>query len=164
MLTVQQIGVTPLTSATNPGAPIFEVLGSHTYAEETPAGTPDPLSVVVTTLGGVSTTLTSPPGGGVTVIDAPLTSSNGTEIKGTEGISTGTVLLGTFRDDNQGATVADYTTGGGSVVVNWGDGSAPQTLTAANLTISRFAQRRALQRQRRPHLRRGREPTGTRSR
>ena len=84
----------------------------------------------------MSTTLTSPPGGGVTVIDAPLTSSNGTEIKGTEGISTGTVLLGTFRDANQGATVADFTTGGGSVVVNWGDGSAAQTLTAANLTMS----------------------------
>ena len=27
-----------------------------------------------------------------------------------------------------------YTAGGGSVVVNWGDGSAPQTLTASNLT------------------------------
>ena len=38
-LVVQEIGVTPLTSATDPGEPIFEVLGSHTYAEETPAGT-----------------------------------------------------------------------------------------------------------------------------
>ena len=64
-LVVQQIGVTPLSSTTDPGAPIFEVLGSHTYAEQTPAGTPDPLSVIITTLGGVTTTLTSPPGGGV---------------------------------------------------------------------------------------------------
>ena len=87
-LVVQQIGVTPLTSATNPGDPIFEVLGSHTYAEETPAGTPDTLSVIITTLGGVTTTLTSPPGGGVTVLDAPLTSSNGTTITGIEGTST----------------------------------------------------------------------------
>ena len=109
-LVVQQIGVTPLTSATNPGAPIFEVLGSHTYAEETPAGLPDTLSVIVTTLGGVTTTLTSPPGGGVTVLDAPLTSSNGTTITGIEGNSTGTILLGTFTDANQGATVADFTT------------------------------------------------------
>ena len=132
-LTVQQIGVTPLTSATDPGAPIFEVLGSHTYAEETPAGTPDPLSVVVTTLGGVSTTLTSPAGGGVTVLDAALTSSNGTEITGIGGSPTGSVLLGTFRDANQAATNLDFLPiadggNGGSVVVNWGDGSS-QTLT-----------------------------------
>jgi hypothetical protein len=132
-LVVQQIGVTPLTAATDPGDPIFEVLGTHTYAEETPAGTPDPLSVIITTLGGVSTTLTSPPGGGVTVLDARLSSSNGTEITGLEGNSTGTVLLGTFVDANQGSTVADFTTPPGSVVVNWGDSSAPQTLAAANL-------------------------------
>jgi len=124
-LVVQQIGGTA-------AGPIFEVLGSHTYAEETGA-TPDPLTVVITTLGGVSTTLT---GGVVTVLDAPLTSSNGTTITGTEGITTGPVLLGTFTDANQGATSADFTTApgnGGSVVVNWGDGSLPQTLTAANL-------------------------------
>ncbi len=136
LLTVQQTGVTPLTSATDPGAPIFEVLGSHTYSTVTPPGTPDTLSVVVTTLGGVSTTLTSPPGGGVTVLDALLSSSNGTAIKGIEGNSTGNVLLGTFTDANQAATVADFTTSGGSVVVKWGDGSAPQTLTAADLTSS----------------------------
>jgi hypothetical protein len=141
-LTVQQIGVTPLTSPTNPGAPIFEVLGSHTYAEETPPGTPDPLSVIITTLGGsaTSTTLTSPAGGGVTVLDARLSSSNGTEITGVEGSPTvgpaaGT-LLGTFTDANQGSTVADFTTAPGSVVVDWGDGSAPQTLAAANLTAN----------------------------
>jgi hypothetical protein len=134
VLAVQQIGVTPLTSATDPGAPIFEVLGSHTYAEETPAGLPDTLSVIITTLGGVTTTLTSPPGGGVTVLDAPLTSSNGTSITGIEGKSTGTVLIGTFSDANQGATVADYTSGGGSTVVKWGDGTTAETLTAADLT------------------------------
>jgi hypothetical protein len=137
-LVVQQTGVTPLTSPTNPGAPIFEVLGTHTYTEETPPGLPNTLSVVITTLGGVATTLTSPPGGGVTVLDAPLTSSNGTEITGVEGIANpAATLLGTFTDANQGATTADFlpTPGGngGSVVVNWGDGSAPQMLMAANL-------------------------------
>ena len=139
-LVVQQIGVTPLNSATNPGAPIFEVLGSHLYTEETPAGLPDTLSVIITTLGGVPTTLTSPPGGGVTVLDAQLTSSNGTTITGIEGIATATALLGTFTDSNQGATTADFLPlpmpggNGGSVVVDWGDGSAPETLAAANLT------------------------------
>jgi large repetitive protein len=141
-LVVQEIGVTPLTSATNPGAPIFEVLGSHTYQEETPAGLPDTLSVIITTLGGATTTLTSPPGGGVTVLDAPLTSSNGTAITGIEGTATpATTLLGTFVDANPlppegSSAIADFTSGGGSVVVNWGDGTAPQTLTAANLTVT----------------------------
>ncbi|MGD0461178.1 MAG: LEPR-XLL domain-containing protein [Tepidisphaeraceae bacterium] len=65
---------------------------------------------------------------------APLTGSAGNEITGFEGSSTGTVLLGAFTDGNQAATVADYTTPPGSVVVNWGDGSAPQTLAASNLT------------------------------
>ena len=95
----------------------------------------------------------------------PLTSSNGTEITGIEGITTGTVLLGTFTDANQGATVADFTTGGGSVVVNWGDGSAPQTLTAANLTAVGSPERRDLHRQRRrtPTPKRGPTPTPSRS-
>ena len=141
--------------ADNPGDPIFEVLGSHTYAEETPAGMPDTLSVIITTLGGATTTLTSPPGGGVTVLDAPLTSSNGTEITGIEGIATpAPSLLGTFTDANQGATVADFTTGGGSVVVNWGDGSAPRPWPPQTSPPG-SPERRDLQRQRRAHLRRG---------
>jgi hypothetical protein len=139
-LEVRQIGVTPLTSPTNPGAPIFEVLGSHTYAEETAAGTPDPLSVIITTLGGATTTLTSPTGHGVTVRDATLTSSNGPEIAATEGIAPATpFLLGSFTDANPGATSNDFLPlpapgEGGSIVVNWGDGSAAETLTAANIT------------------------------
>ena len=112
-LTVQQIGVDPAN-----GQPVFAVLGSHTYAEETPPGLPNTLSVIITTLGGAQTTLTSPPGGGVTVLDAPLTGSAGTEITGVEGSAIGTVLLGSFTDANQGATSADF-----SGLVNWGDGS-----------------------------------------
>ncbi len=127
-LAVQQIGVDPANSE-----PVFEVLGSNTYAEETPPGLPDTLSVIITTLGGTTTALTSPPGGGVTVLDAKLTSSNGAGINGIEGNTTGAVLLGTFSDANQGATVADFTTPSGSVVVNWGDGSAPETLPAADI-------------------------------
>ena len=69
-----------------------------------------------------------------TLLSFTLTGTAGNEITGVEGSSTGTVLLGTFVDANQAATVADYTTPPGSVVVNWGDGSAPQTLAASNLT------------------------------
>ena len=79
-LVVQQIGVDPAN-----GEPIFQVLGSHTYAEETPPGLPNTLSVIITTLGGATTTLTSPPGGGVTVLDAKLTGSAGNSITGIEG-------------------------------------------------------------------------------
>ena len=63
-----------------------------------------------------------------------LTGTTGNAITGVEGSSTGTVLLGTFVDADQAAPVDDYTTGGGSVVVNWGDGSAPQSLAPSNLT------------------------------
>ncbi len=129
-LVIQQIGVDP----TN-GEPVFDVLGSHTYADATPPHLPDPLSVIITTLGGQVTTLTSPPGGGVTVLDAKLGGTAGNEIAGIEGNSTGTVLLGSFVDANQGATIADFTVAPGSTVVNWGDGSSPQTLTAANFTM-----------------------------
>ena len=45
-------------------------------------------------------------------------------------------MLGSFTDANQGATTADFTAGGGSTVVNWGDGSAPQILAASNLTLT----------------------------
>ncbi len=126
-LVVQQTGVDPAN-----GEPTFEILGSHTYAEETGPGTPDPLSVIITTLGGATTTLTSPPGVGVTVLDAKLSSTNGTTITGVEGINTGNVLLGSFRDANQGPT-ADFTSGNGSITVNWGDGTPAQTLNASNL-------------------------------
>jgi hypothetical protein len=94
------------------------------------------LSVIITTLGGTTTTLTSLSGTGVTVQDARLTSSNGTVITGVEGTATGTVLLGTFTDSNQAATSADFTAGGGSVVVHWGDGSALETLTATDVAAS----------------------------
>ncbi len=121
-LTVTQVGGTG-------SATLFEVTGSHTYADEGSF----PVSISVTTSGGVTTDLTA---GTATVLDAPLSSSNGTTIKGIEGNITGSVLLGSFVDANQGATVADFTSGGGSVVVNWGDSSAPQTLNSSNLTLS----------------------------
>ncbi len=127
-LVVQQTGVDPAN-----GDPIFEVLGSHTYAEETPLGMPDPLGVIITTLGHMTTPLNSPSGGGVNVLDAELTGSAGTEITGVEGSPTGTVLLGSFVDSNQAATVADFTAGGGTVVVSWGDSSVPETLPAGDL-------------------------------
>jgi len=122
-------GVVQLIGHTAPGAPIsgiiFQVLGSNTYTEEGSST----ITVTINDVGGSTVTTTTT----ATTVDAPLTGSAGNEITGIEGSSTGTVMLGTFIDANQAATVADYTAGGGSVVVNWGDGSAPQTLAASNL-------------------------------
>jgi len=117
-LVVQVTGVVPLIPAgPTSGDPIFAILGSHTYDEETPAGLPETLSVIVTTLGGATTTFTDPPGGGVTVLDARLTGFNGT-ITGIEGNTTGTVRLGSFVDGNPVSTLADFT-----AMVAWGDGT-----------------------------------------
>ena len=110
------------------GGSMFEVTGNHTY---TTPGT-DTVSITITTLGG-ATTAPSPLTATATVADAPITAS-GTSITGTEGLSTGNVVIATFTDANPGATLADFTTGSGSIKVNWGDGSAVQTLPASALT------------------------------
>ncbi len=102
-LAVQQIG-------TSAAGNVFEVLGSHTYAEE---GT-DTVNITVTTSGGVSTNLTA---GTATVADAPLTSAGAT-VTGTEGTTTPTETVATFTDANPNATTTDFTA---SIV--WGDGA-----------------------------------------
>ena len=139
-----QIGVDAAT-----GDPIFQVIGSHTYAEE---GT-FTVNINVTTLGGVTTALTP---GTATILDAPLTSSNGTEITGVEGNRRGTVLLGTFTDANQGATVADFTDGARLDRGQLGRRLRSRDLDCRQSGRRRLAQRRDLDRQRRSHLRRGR--------
>jgi hypothetical protein len=40
---------------------VFNVIGSHTYAEETPVGTGDAVTLTVTTTGGVAATFTPAP-------------------------------------------------------------------------------------------------------
>jgi hypothetical protein len=112
------------------GGTIFKVLANHTYAEEGPPTAPTVTITDVDTPANAPTVLPLT----ITVLDAKLTGSAGTEITGIEGNSTGTVFLGSFSDANQGAVAADFTTAPGSVVVNWGDGSAPQTLAASDLT------------------------------
>jgi hypothetical protein len=115
------------------GGTIFKVLANHTYAEEGPPSAPTVTLTDVDTPANAPTVLPL----NVTVVDAPLSSTHGAEITGVEGVAPAAAsLLGTFTDANQAATAADFTSGGGSVVVNWGDGSAPQTLAASNLTSS----------------------------
>ncbi len=134
-LTVVQVSSSPTDT-------VFDVYGSHTYDEQG-AYT---YSLTVSTLdpSNLSITLTGTAG----VLDASLSSSSGQEIYGIEGATTpvtvpsavGT-LLGSFTDLNQFATIDDFLPisaggNGGSVVVNWGDGSALQTLGATNLKLN----------------------------
>ena len=115
---------------TSPSGSMFQVSGTHTY---TTPGT-DTISITVTTTGG-ATTSPSPLTTTADVADAPITAS-GTSITGDEGISTGNVVIATFTDADPDSTVANFTTGNGSVKVNWGDGSALQTLSASAITAS----------------------------
>jgi hypothetical protein len=56
------------------------------------------------------------------VLDAALTASNGPPLSGIEAqVTSGTVA--TFTDANPGATTADFTSGGGSTTIDWGDGT-----------------------------------------
>jgi hypothetical protein len=138
-LVIQQIGVTPSTSPV-PGQPIFDVFGGHQYGELTSTSPSLPLAyaIDVATLGGVTTTMTSPFGGGVTVLDAPLTAQTGNTIAGSAGISTDTVTIGSFLDANSGATSTNFTALPGSTEIFWGDGTTT-ALTAANFTATNSA-------------------------
>jgi len=104
----------------------FVVTGSHTYAEDTTGALPYAITYTVKDVGGF--TLTDAAGAKATVNDAPL-SSLGALIQATEGVPFASTLVATVTDSNPGATVADFTTGTGSVTINWGDGST-STLTS----------------------------------
>jgi hypothetical protein len=100
----------------------FAVTGNHTYAEE---GTYTVTTVITDADNGANTqTVTS----GAFVSDAGLTSA-GLTAKTTSTTFTGSVA--TFQDANLSATTADFTAGGGSTTIDWGDGtSGPGTVTA----------------------------------
>ena len=116
--------------ATAAGQPTqFTVTGTHTYTTFTPTGTPNPVVVTIRSIDGATATVTST----ATVTDAPLTSV-GTSITGIEGNTTGNVLIATFTDSNPFSQLSHFTTGGGLVTVDWGDGSALFTVPAANIT------------------------------
>jgi len=60
---------------------------------------------------------------------------NGNVVTAIENNSTGNVFIGSFSDSNINALVTDYTDGG-SITINWGDGSLPQILSSDNITIT----------------------------
>src|SRR6266487_3704865 len=103
---------------TSLGGGQYSVSGSHTYADE---GTPT-----------VAVSINDPddPGGpatvraAATVTDAALAASGSPDFVSTNPVS-GT--LATFTDANPGATVSDFTAGGGSTTIDWGDGGSTAT-------------------------------------
>lgn len=106
---------------TSLGGGKYAVSGSHTYADE---GTPT-----------ITVSITDPddPGGPATasetatVKDADLTAAGRPDFVSVNPVS-GT--LATFTDANPGATTSDFTSGGGSTTIDWGDGStSPGTVT-----------------------------------
>ncbi len=104
----------------------FIVTGSHTYAQDTTGDAPHAVTFTVVKAGGG--TLTNAAGVSITVAGAVL-SSQGAFIQGVEGQPLVNTLVATVTDSNPNATLADFTTGTGSVTINWGDGST-STLTS----------------------------------
>ena len=120
---------TPVGSPTQ-----FTVSGSHTYAEQSAAGTPYAITVAIKDDGGSTAAATAT----ATVLDAPLTSAGAT-IQGVEGIALASgavgngILVATVQDSEPLATTTDFTTAGGSVTLDWGDGTPVVTVPAANI-------------------------------
>jgi hypothetical protein len=117
-LTVTQIGGTSTST-------IFQITGSHAYASTGSF----PVNISVTTKGGATTnltagsaTVTSSATGGVLAAGTTLT------INSAAGLSTGTVVVGTFTDSNASAAASDY-----SAIIDWGDGS-PTTIGTISFT------------------------------
>ena len=104
----------------------FIVTGSHTYAEDT-TGEPAECDHIHGE-GRRGATLANAAGAPSTVADAPLV-SQGATIQAVEGTPFIGTLVATVTDSNPAATIADFTTGTGSVTINWGDGTT-STLTS----------------------------------
>ncbi len=101
----------------------YTISGNHTYAEE---GTYFARFLISeNSLPANSSNAVSP----ATVADAALEPGALTLTGGVEGVSSGTASF-VFTDANPGATSADFTSGGGSTTIDWGDGhSSPGTVS-----------------------------------
>jgi hypothetical protein len=121
-------GTTPSAGSISGGSGTFTVSAMsvpHTFADE---GASTQATITITdTSNGNTTTVTAP----VTVTDAPLTAGTLTATGGVEGVTAATASF-SFTDGNPLATSADFTSGSGGVVCDWGDGST----TSASVTGS----------------------------
>jgi hypothetical protein len=97
----------------------FNILGTHTYAEEGSYSIGVTITDVDNTSNGATTSSTA------TVADAPLTASYGV-ISAVEGTAFSGVVA-SFTDADPNGTVADY-----AATITWGDGQQSAGLIAAN--------------------------------
>ncbi len=109
---------TSLGTIVSTGAGAFSVEGTHAYTKFGTYTT----TVNVTDVNGAAVTLT----GTATVTDLPVTGAV-RSFKATEGINTGTIVLGTFTDPNPLATAADVTAT--LPIGGWGDGTPSSAVT-----------------------------------
>ncbi len=109
----------------------FEVVGSHTYAEGSPAGSPYRVTVQIADVDGE---LASPPPVGrssaavietITVTGSTIQLKPATVASGVQGIA-GPIVLATLTGADQKSATVDY-----SGTINWGDGTT-SPLTHAN--------------------------------
>jgi hypothetical protein len=121
--TIQQVG----------SSNVFNILGDHVYADpNTPPGTPYNVTVDVTDVGGATKTtgLTAAHLTQFVVSDGVLADATlPATFNAFEGNSTGSQLVATFTDTNPNATAADFTAGGGSTLISWGDFVTTSTIS-----------------------------------
>jgi uncharacterized protein (TIGR03118 family) len=106
----------------------YDVLASHTYAEETAVGASYPVTVTIGDTAGDNVVINNT----ATVADAPLASIRAPSIPGVVGVplsvtNFGAPIVATFTDSNPAPDAGDFTAA--TVVIDWGDGtpSTPAT-------------------------------------
>jgi large repetitive protein len=108
-----------------PQAGVFQVLGSHTYADE---GT-DSIRTTISKDGGAASSFTAT----ATVSDPPIAASAGYTVLAVEGIAPADQLLATFTDPGGPEDPSNYTAS-----VDWGDGSVTPAVVAFNSALGAF--------------------------
>ena len=105
-------------------AGVFDVIGSHIYADETTNSPPNTISIAVKDAGGSTTTVV----GTALVADAPLSVVTAPALPNNpatpivEGSKPFTGDVATFTDGNPQGKNSDFT-----ATINWGDGTLPTT-------------------------------------
>lgn len=105
-------GTSSAGTVTQTGPGQFAVSGDHRYADEGSY----PIAVRILDSGGSTAAAHAT----ATIADASLAATGSPDFVSTNPVSH---TLATFTDANPGATTADFTTGGGSTTIDWGDAS-----------------------------------------
>ncbi len=107
----------------------YDVLASHTYAEDTTGVAPYAITVTIGDIPGVRLVINNT----ATVADAPLSSVGAPSIPGVVGVplsvtNFGAPIVATFTDSNPAPDPGDFAAA--NVIVDWGDGTPTTAATA----------------------------------